>query len=47
VANLFLEGLFAEKGVFPPEFIGKHKGCFEYVLAYLKERNVIYRKEVL
>ncbi|PJA06216.1 MAG: saccharopine dehydrogenase [Flavobacteriales bacterium CG_4_10_14_0_2_um_filter_35_18] len=47
VANLFLEGLFAEKGVFPPEFIGKHKGCFEYVLAYLKERNVIYRMEVL
>ncbi len=46
-ANLFLDGLFDEKGVFPPEFVGKHKGCFEYVLNYLKDRNVIYRKEIL
>lgn len=22
--NMFLEGLFTEKGVFPPELIGKH-----------------------
>lgn len=47
VANLFLDGLFNEKGVFPPEFVGKHQGCFEYVLNYLKDRNVIYRKEIL
>jgi len=47
VANLFLDGLFDKKGVFPPELIGKEKGVFEYVLKYLKERNVIYRKEVL
>lgn len=46
-ANLFLDGLFEDKGVFPPEFVGKQKGCFEYVLNYLKDRNVIYRKEVL
>lgn len=45
VANLFLEGLFDEKGVFPPELIGKHKPCFDYVLSYLKARNVIYIKE--
>ncbi len=44
VANLFLEGLFAEKGVFPPELIGKNELCFEYVLNYLKERNVNYVK---
>jgi len=47
VANLFLDGLFNEKGVFPPELVGKHKDCFEYVLNYLKDRNVIYRKEIL
>lgn len=45
-ANLFLDGLFDEKGVFPPELVGKHKGCFDYILAYLKDRNVQYRKEV-
>jgi lysine 6-dehydrogenase len=44
VASMFLEGLFAEKGVFPPELIGKHEACFEYIIAYLKERNVNYVK---
>ena len=44
VANMFLEGLFTEKGIFPPELIGKHEVCFEYILNYLKERNVNYLK---
>ncbi len=43
-ANLVLGGLFNEKGVFPPELVGKHEICFNYFLNYLKERNVIYRK---
>jgi len=43
-ANLFLEGLFSEKGVFPPELIGKHEVCFNYFLNYLKERNIHYVK---
>lgn len=44
VANLFLEGLFVEKGIFPPELIGKHEPCFDYILKYLKERNINYEK---
>ena len=44
VANLFLEGLFTKKGVFPPELIGKHEICFKYILNYLKDRNVNYVK---
>ena len=44
-ANLFLEGLFQEKGVFPPELVGKHEVCFNYILNYLKERNIFYIKE--
>ncbi len=43
-ANLFLDGLFNEKGVFPPELVGKHKVCFDYFLNYLEERNIFYRK---
>ena len=43
-ANLFLNGLFTEKGVFPPELVGKHEKCFNYFLNYLKDRNVIYTK---
>jgi saccharopine dehydrogenase-like NADP-dependent oxidoreductase len=44
VANLFLEGLFTEKGIFPPELIGKHEACFDYILNYLAARNVHYVK---
>lgn len=43
--NLFLEGLFDEKGIFPPELVGKHEACFHYFLNHLKERNIHYRKE--
>ena len=43
-ANLFLEGLFNEKGVFPPELVGKHESCFKYFMNYLKERGVVYKK---
>lgn len=46
-ANLFLDGHFSEKGVFPPELVGKHEVCFQYVLNYLKERNVHYVKKTL
>ncbi len=45
-ANMFLDGLFTEKGVFPPELIGKHESCFDYILQYLKERDVHYVKSV-
>ncbi len=44
VAGLILNDLFKEEGVFPPELVGKHKKCYEFVLNYLKERNVIYYK---
>ncbi len=43
-ANLFLDGLFSEKGVYPPELLGRHKACFDYFLAYLEARNIHYVK---
>lgn len=42
--NMLAAGLFTEKGVFPPELVGKHKACFDFVLQYLKERGVIWRR---
>jgi saccharopine dehydrogenase-like NADP-dependent oxidoreductase len=42
--NLITKGLFTEKGVFPPELIGNKKECFDFVMEYLKERNVIWKK---
>lgn len=43
-ANLFLDGLFSEKGVFPPELVGRHETCFDYILDYLEKRNIHYIK---
>ena len=44
-ANLLLDGHFEEKGVFPPELIGKHAHCFDYIYNYLKDRGVVYHKK--
>ncbi len=42
--NLIGKGMFMEKGVFPPELVGRHANCFEFVLNYLRERNVHWKK---
>lgn len=43
-ANWFLEGNFNEKGIWPPELIGKQNGCYEFVMAYLQQRGVHFNK---
>jgi lysine 6-dehydrogenase len=45
VARLVVENNYKRIGISPPEFVGKEEKCFQYVLQYLKERNVIYRVE--
>ncbi|MEO7307661.1 MAG: saccharopine dehydrogenase C-terminal domain-containing protein [Ferruginibacter sp.] len=42
--NMLIEKLFTEKGVFPPELVGRDETCFNFMLDYLKERNIHYRK---
>lgn len=42
--NLIARKLFNEKGIFPPELVGKHEGCFDFVMKYLAERNVNWNK---
>ena len=42
--NMLIEKLFIEKGVFPPELVGKDETCFNFILNYLSERNIHYRK---
>lgn len=44
-ANIILEDKFSEKGVFPPELVGKHEACFYYFLSYLEQRNIVYQKK--
>ena len=38
--HLISREIFREKGVFPPELIGKSKECFDFVMTYLGERGV-------
>ncbi len=41
--NLIAKNLFTEKGIFPPELIGKDKKCFDFVMEYLRQRGVIWK----
>jgi saccharopine dehydrogenase-like NADP-dependent oxidoreductase len=45
--NLIAKNFFNEKGVFPPEFVGSNKKCFDFVMDYLKERNVNWKMSEL
>ena len=45
--NLISKGLFNEKGVFPPELVGKDKRCFDFVMNYLKERKVNWCQRIV
>ncbi len=42
-ARLVIEGMYDRKGISPPEYIGEEEKCFQYVMNYLKERNVSCR----
>lgn len=42
--NLIAKAMFDEKGIFPPELVGRKKSCFDFVINYLKERNVNWNR---
>lgn len=42
VARLVIENNYKRIGISPPEFVGGDEKCFQFILQYLKERNVIY-----
>lgn len=43
-ASMVLDGLYQQKGISPPEFLGKAENCFSYIVNYLEERGVIYKR---
>lgn len=47
VASLILEGSIREKGIIPPELLGKKAAGVEAILNYLRRRGVIYRQTIL
>nr|WP_294902943.1 saccharopine dehydrogenase C-terminal domain-containing protein [uncultured Lacibacter sp.] len=43
--HLLAQQLFTDKGVFPPELIGHRKDCFDFVLSYLQQRGIQWKKK--
>jgi saccharopine dehydrogenase-like NADP-dependent oxidoreductase len=43
-ANLVLSGQYSERGISPPETVGKISGCFDFIMEYLRKRSIEYRK---
>ena len=42
VANLVLNGDYTQKGISPPEYLGKSEENFKFIMNYLEERGVVY-----
>ncbi len=40
VASLILKGIYKEKGIIPPEFLGRSSEVYHSIIEYLSERNV-------
>jgi lysine 6-dehydrogenase len=41
--NLVLQEKFNKKGICPPEYLGEEESNFNYIMEYLRTRNVIYK----
>jgi saccharopine dehydrogenase-like NADP-dependent oxidoreductase len=43
-ANLVLSGQYTQHGISPPEALGKRADCFEFIMEYLLQRSIEYRR---
>jgi saccharopine dehydrogenase-like NADP-dependent oxidoreductase len=43
VANILLKGKYNQKGINPPEYLGKDEACYHFIFDYLKARGVNYK----
>jgi saccharopine dehydrogenase-like NADP-dependent oxidoreductase len=44
--RMIADGLYAHKGISPPEFMGRHPECVEFLLNGLRDRGVVYKETV-
>jgi saccharopine dehydrogenase-like NADP-dependent oxidoreductase len=44
--RLLANGMYSQKGLSAPEFIGKHPECVEYLLNGLRDRGVVYKETI-
>ncbi len=46
VVRQVLDGLFTQKGICPPEFVGRTEGCFGHLLREYAKRNILLEETV-
>lgn len=46
MVRMVARNLYTEPGISPPEFVGRDKACFEFVMNELETRKVVFRHEV-
>jgi len=46
VARMLAEGLFPQKGLIVPEYIGKDEACVNFILNWLRERGITYEERI-
>jgi saccharopine dehydrogenase-like NADP-dependent oxidoreductase len=46
VARQVINGLFNEKGICPPEFVGRTKGCYDHLMDEYAHRNIKVQETV-
>jgi len=44
--RMLKEGLFDQKGIIVPEYIGQNDACVQFILNTLKKKNIIYKETV-
>jgi len=44
--RMIAKGLFNQKGISPPEYIGKKPECLDFMLKGLKKRGVVYKEKI-
>ena len=42
--RLLAQGVYRRVGISPPEFLGREPGCYEFVMAELAKRGVVFRE---
>jgi lysine 6-dehydrogenase len=42
--RLLARGLYGRPGIAPPEFLGREPGCYEFIIAELGRRGVVFRE---
>ena len=44
-ARMLAKGLYDQKGISPPEFVGRHQECVDFMLEGLAERGLVFETD--